>query len=232
MTRSSAVLAVLLLASPALADEEGARVHTDWPYLARYHEQNLALLASGKKAEVVFMGDSITEGWIEKRPGFFSDGRVDRAISGQTSPQMLVRFRQDVIELHPKAVHIMTGTNDIGGATGPMTAEMTEANIMSMVDLARANGIKVILASIPPADHFFWRPGLETAPKIAAINDWMKAYAARQHLVYADYWSAMQDGRGGMKAGLASDGVHPTEQGYDIMAGVAEAALKKALDGK
>jgi lysophospholipase L1-like esterase len=178
------------------------------------------------------MGDSITQLWLDKHPGFFSEGRVGRGISGQTTPQMLLRFRQDVVALHPKVVHILAGTNDIAGNTGPMTAEMTKDNIMDMVEIARANNITVILASIPPADHFPWRPGLETAHKIVELNDWLKSYAARQHLIYADYWSAMQSGQGGMRDGLAFDGVHPTDAGYEVMAGVAEAAIKQALGGR
>ena len=215
------VLCSLLLALPAPAQ--------DWADLARYREQNAALIASGQKPDVVFMGDSITEGWIAKRPDFFTAARVDRGINGQTTPQMLARFREDVIALHPRMVHIMAGTNDIAGNTGPMTAEMTEANLASMAELAQASGIGVILASIPPAAGFPWRPGLETAGRIAALNEWIRDYAAGHGLVYADYWSAMQDGHGGMKPGLAYDGVHPTEQGYDAMLPVVEAAMKAAI---
>jgi lysophospholipase L1-like esterase len=225
-------LSLLLFAAPVLADDEGVRIHTDWPWLARYHDQDQALLAAGKKTDVVFIGDSITELWVGKRPGFFSEGRVGRGISGQTTPQMLLRFRQDVVALHPKLVHIMAGTNDVAGNTGPMTAEMTKDNIMDMVEIAKANNIKVILASIPPADHFPWKPGVETVKRITELNDWLKGYAASQHLVYADYWTAMQNGQGGMKDGLAFDGVHPTEAGYDVMAGVAELALKRASGGR
>lgn len=228
MTRLFA-LCSLLFAFPALADEVDARLHSDWAYLARYQEQNAALIASGQRPDIVFMGDSITEGWQSKRPTFFTANRVNRGISGQTTPQMLVRFREDVIALHPRIVHIMAGTNDIAGNTGPMTPEMTEANLASMVELAQANGIKVILASITPANAFPWRPGLETIDRIAALNEWIRGYASSHGAVYADYWSAMQDGRGGMKPGLAYDGVHPTEQGYDVMLPVAEAAMRAAI---
>jgi len=200
----------------------------DWGQLARYRDDDATQIASGQKPGIVLLGDSITEGWVSKRPGVFTGQRIDRGISGQTTPQMLVRFRQDVIALHPKVVQIMAGTNDIAGNTGPMTPEMTEANIMDMTELAQANGIKVILASIPPASGFPWRPGLEVTDKISALNDWLRAYAAAHHAVYADYWSAMQDGHGGMKPGLAYDGVHPTEQGYDVMLPVLDAALKQA----
>jgi lysophospholipase L1-like esterase len=204
----------------------------DWGQMGRYRDEDAKAIAAGQKPEVVFLGDSITEGWVSKRPGAFSDQRVGRGISGQTTPQMLVRFRQDVIALHPKVVHIMAGTNDIAGNTGPMTPEMSEANIMSMTELAQANGIKVILASIPPAANFHWRPGLEVTDKIVALNKWMRAYAASHHAVYADYWGAMQDGKGGMKPGLAYDGVHPSEAGYDVMLPVFDQALKKSAAGR
>ena len=200
----------------------------DWGQLGRYRDDDARQIASGQKPDAVLLGDSITEGWVSTRPGVFTAQRIGRGISGQTTPQMLVRFRADVIALHPKVVQIMAGTNDIAGNTGPMTPEMTEANIASMTELAQANGIAVILASIPPAAGFPWRPGLEVTGKIAALNDWIRAYAAAHHAIYADYWSALQDGHGGMKPGLAYDGVHPTEQGYDVMLPVLEAALKQA----
>jgi lysophospholipase L1-like esterase len=178
---------------------------------------------------VVFMGDSITEGWLDRAPAYFRDGLVDRGISGQTSPQMLVRFRQDVIDLHPRAVHIMMGTNDIASNTGPMSLEETEANFQTLSELARAHHIRVILASIPPASGFPWRPGLATAEKIRTLNTWIRAYAARTGAVYADYTSVLDDGQGGMKPGLAMDGVHPTAEGYAIMAPVADRAIAQAM---
>lgn len=229
MIRLFALLAVVLLISPAFADDDEARVHLDWAYLAKYRDQNQTV----KSPDIVFMGDSITEVWLSKRPGFFSDKRLDRGISGQTTQQMLVRFGQDVVSLHPKLVQIMGGTNDIAGNTGPMTPDMTKDAIMGMVAIAEANGIKVVLASIPPADHFVWRPQVTgVADKIAALNGWLKEYAASQHVPYVDYWSALQDGKGAMKDGYAMDGVHPTEAGYDVMASVAEPILKQALAGR
>ncbi len=218
--------ALLILLAGASASAQDAK--QDWAQLGRYHDDNARQVASGRRPGIVLLGDSITEGWASKRPGVFSTQRISRGISGQTTPQMLVRFREDVIALHPKAVQIMAGTNDIAGNTGPMTPEMTEANIASMTQLAQANGIKVILASIPPAANFPWRPGLEVTSKIVALNDWMRSYAASHGAVYADYWSTLQDGQGGMKPGLAYDGVHPTEQGYDLMLPVLEAAQKRS----
>ena len=206
-----------------------ARMKVDWAWMGRYKAADAVLEASGQRTQVVFMGDSITQGWYDKVPGFFRPGLVDRGISGQTSPQMLVRFRQDVLDLRPRAVHIMMGTNDIAGNTGPMTPEETEANVMTMSELARAHGIRVILASIPPAAAFPWKPGLETVEKIRALNAWIRAYALRTGAIYADYTAVLDDGRGGMKLGLAVDGVHPTPAGYALMAPVAERAIAEAL---
>ena len=210
--------------------EWNARLGTDFAYLARYKEANAALVPTPGQPRIVFMGDSITEGWVSKAGAFFKPGRIGRGIGGQTTPQMLLRFRQDVIDLHPAVVHIMAGTNDIAGNTGPMTPEQTQANIKSMVELAHAHGVRVILASIPPADQFPWKPGTDVAQRIAGMNGWLKAYAARSGCVYADYWSALKQSDGlGMREGLSSDHVHPTEAGYAVMAPVAEAAIKHAL---
>jgi lysophospholipase L1-like esterase len=208
----------------------------DWPQLARYRADNAALppVAAGEQ-RVVFYGDSITDGW-GRRPGTgtFFPGKpyVNRGISGQTTPQMVVRFRQDVIDLHPAAVVILAGTNDIAGNTGPMTPEMTEDNFRSMADLAHANGIEVILASITPAFDYPWRRGLEPAPKIRAINEWLKGYCERHGYTYLDYYTSLTDDKGGMKPGISFDGVHPNAQGYAIMAPLAEAAIEKALSAK
>jgi lysophospholipase L1-like esterase len=206
------------------------RLNSDWPYLARYREANARLMSTSGQPRIVFMGDSITEGWVDKGGAFFKPGRIGRGIGGQTTPQMLARFRQDVIDLHPAVVQIMAGTNDIAGNTGPMTPEQTQGNIRSMVELAQANGIRVILASIPPADQFPWKPGIEVADRIVAMNRWLRAYAARSGCVYADYWSALKEANGlGMRAGFASDHVHPTAEGYAAMAPVGERAIKAAL---
>jgi lysophospholipase L1-like esterase len=205
------------------------RNQTDWAQLNRYRADNESLLASKEKVDVVFMGDSITEGWVSKAPDLFKSGRVGRGISGQTTPQMLVRFRQDVIDLKPKVVHIMAGTNDVAGNTGPMTPEMTQANLMSMSDLARAHKIKVVLASIPPADHFFWRPESQPNPAIPNLNAWLKHYAKSKKIPYADYFAAMANENGVMKPGLANDGVHPTQEGYAVMNPIAERAIAAAL---
>jgi lysophospholipase L1-like esterase len=208
----------------------------DWPQLDRYRAENAALGSAGKgQKRVVFYGDSITDGW-GRRPntGTFFPGKpyVNRGISGQTTPQMVVRFRQDVIDLNPAAVVILAGTNDVAGNTGPMTPEMTEDNFASMVDLAKANGIKVIVASITPAFDYPWRRGLEPAGKIKALNTWLETFCRDRGLTYLDYYSALVDSEGGMKAGTSFDGVHPNAAGYAIMGPLAQGAIDKALAAK
>jgi lysophospholipase L1-like esterase len=228
-------------ASSAVAAKEAKEadpLRTDWPNLKRFHADDVALPAPAEgENRVVFMGDSITEGWKhngalpgEADPGFFpGKPYVNRGISGQTTPQMLLRFRQDVIDLKPAAVVIFAGTNDIAGNTGDMTLEQTEDNLSSMADLANAHGIKVILCSILPAFDYAWKPGREPAPKIVAINSWIKQYAAVHGYVYVDFYSAMVDARGGLPANLSKDGVHPGKAGYAIMNPLVEAGIAKAL---
>lgn len=205
----------------------------DWPNLCRYAAQNAALPppAKGEPPRVVFMGDSITQIWKDRDPPFFAaeTGRIDRGISGQTTPQMLVRFRQDVVGLKPKVVVILAGINDIAGNTGPATQAMIADNLMSMTEIAQANGIRVVLSSVLPAYDFPWRRGMEPAPKVQTLNAWIKQYAAAHHAVYLDYWTPLHDERGGLPDSLASDGVHPTEKGYAIMAPLANAAIRRAL---
>jgi len=205
--------------------EAEERLHRDFAWLGKYQAANARVTAP---VTVVFMGDSITQGWFDMVPTFFAGGRQGRGIGGQTTPQMLLRFRQDVIDLKPQVVQIMAGTNDIAGNTGPMMIDQTKANLMSMAELARAHGIRVILASIPPADGFPWRPGLDTATPIATLNAWIKDYAARSGATYADYWTALHDGKA-LRASLTYDGVHPNKAGYAAMAPVAEAAIRAAM---
>jgi lysophospholipase L1-like esterase len=211
------------------AEEERRR--TDWAWLGRFREKN-AKLGPPQRGEtrVVFMGDSITEGWSRLMPAFFQ-GRpyLNRGISGQTTPQMLVRFRPDVIALRPKVVVLLAGINDIAGNTGPTPLEVIQGNIASMAELARANGVRVVLASVLPADDFPWRPDQQPAPKVRALNAWIREYAARHGHVYLDYYTPMADVRGGLKAQLTEDGVHPNAAGYAIMAPLAERAIATAL---
>ena len=156
---------------------------------------------------------------------------INRGISGQTTPQMLVRFRPDVIDLKPSAVVFLAGINDIAGNTGDMTLEETEGNLASMAELAAAHGIKVVMCSILPAFDFPWRPGREPAQKVVAVNAWMKAYATEHGFVYVDYYSAMVDDRGGLPKTLSNDGVHPSKAGYAVMLPLVEAGIAKALAG-
>ncbi len=220
-------LAALLFGSAPLHTQQTQ----DWPNLQRYRQANDSLRApAANERRVVFMGNSITDSWAKFFPQMFpGKPYVGRGISGQTTPQMLVRFRQDVIALEPAVVVILAGTNDIAGNTGPSTLEMIEDNLMSMTELARANGIRVVLSSVLPVFDYPWKRGLEPAPKIVALNAWIKSYAARVGAVYLDYHSAMADERQGLRADLTTDGVHPNEAGYRIMAPLAERAIAQAL---
>ena len=204
----------------------------DFGWLGKFKNADAALPppAEGEN-RVVFMGDSITEGWHFTGPQGFFPGKpyINRGISGQTTPQMLVRFRQDVIALKPKVVVILAGTNDIAGNTGPETQEQIEDNLASMADLATANHIRVVLCSILPAFDYSWRPGMAPAPKILAINAWMKAYAAEKGYVYVDFHAAMKDERNGLPAMLSRDGVHPLPAGYAMMTPLVEAGIAMAL---
>jgi acyl-CoA thioesterase I len=207
------------------------RQRNDWANLARYRGANAALGAPGPgETRVVFMGNSITDAWAKSFPAMFpGKSYVGRGISGQTTPQMLVRFRQDVIALQPKVVVILAGINDIAGNSGPSTQAMIADNLMSMTEIAKANGIRVVLSSVLPAYDFPWRRGIGPAPKVVSLNAWIKCYAAQTGAVYLDYYSKLADARGGLSAEMASDGVHPTEAGYRIMAPLAEAAIQEAL---
>jgi len=211
------------------------QVKNDFGWLAKFKEADLALAAPAPgENRVVFMGDSITEGWHFTGADGFFPGKpyINRGISGQTTPQMLVRFRQDVIALKPKVVVILAGTNDIAGNTGPMTIEQTEDNLASMADLAAANHIRIVLCSVLPAFDYPWKRGLEPAPKILAINAWMKALANEKGYVYVDYHSAMKDEKDGLPLTLSLDGVHPLPAGYTVMKPLVEAGIEKALKSK
>ena len=210
----------------------------DWAQLSRYRDANRTLPPGSAEApRVVFMGDSITDSWQQPEYGdFFTNPRyVDRGISGQTTPQMLVRFRPDVIDLDAKVVVILAGTNDIAGNTGPMSDEEIEGNLASMAELARAHGIKVVLASLTPTSAYHTRPGatpqttVRPMGRIRSLNAWIQKYAADHGDVYLDYFSAMVDEKGVMKEPLTRDDLHPTAAGYAIMGPLAEAAIRRAL---
>ena len=228
-----------LLATPSVKaqqDSVTSRLNqsNDWPQLRRYREENIkAALPSAKENRVVFMGNSITDAWINVDPSFFdSKPYLDRGISGQTTPQMLVRFRQDVINLKPKAVAILAGINDIAENTGPSSLQMTENNLMSMAQLAKANGIKVVLCSVLPARAFPWRAGIDPIQSIIELNKWIKNYAQQNNFVYVDYYDAMVDAQKGLPANLSKDGVHPTLEGYKIMEPLVVKGIEKALKHK
>jgi lysophospholipase L1-like esterase len=212
----------------------------DWPNIARYHDANASVQAPAKaEKRVVFMGDSITDGWQQPQYGGFFPGKpyIDRGISGQTTPQMLIRFQPDVIALHPQAVVILAGTNDLAGNTGPMTLEQIEANFVSMDELAHANKIRVVLASVLPVSNYGhdregkpvdMRTKREPA-KIIELNAWIKKYAAEHGDIYLDYFSAAVDEHGLLKAEISEDGLHPNAKGYAIMGPLAEQAIQQAF---
>lgn len=200
----------------------------DWANLGKYKAANDTLLQKKKTGKrIVFMGDSITEFWT---PDFFTKTNyINRGISGQTTPQMLVRFRQDVVNLNPDVVVILAGTNDIAGNTGPMTLEMIEDNFKSMCEIAKANDIKIILCSVLPVYDYVWKKGMEPAEKIYSLNQWIKKYAEENDYVYIDYYTPTVDENKGIKKEYSEDGVHPNKTGYDVMEPIVEEAIKKAL---
>lgn len=203
----------------------------DWANLNKYKNENTSLLplTLGQK-RILFMGDSITEFWPILCPEFFiGKPYINRGISGQTSPQMLIRFRPDVIALQPSLVVIMAGINDIAGNTGPSTLEMITDTIFSMAELAKAHNIKVILCSVLPAYDFPWRTGSFPAEKIVMLNTMIKKYADANKILYLDYYSAMVDERKGLKTAYADDGVHPNKAGYEVMEPLVEKAIKEIL---
>jgi lysophospholipase L1-like esterase len=205
------------------------QILSDFGWLAHFKDENMKLPPpSPLENRVVFMGDSITAGW-HLNESFPDKPYINRGIGGQTTPQMLVRFRQDVIDLKPKVVVILAGINDIAGNTGPMTLEQTEDNLASMAELASTNHISVVLCSVTPAFDFPWSPGMTPAPKVIALNGWIKLYANEKGYAYVDFHSAMKDGRDGLPASLSKDGVHPTPAGYAVMAPLVEAGIEKAL---
>jgi lysophospholipase L1-like esterase len=234
-TKAPSASPVAVEAAPAAAPVNAARmtreeqIKTDWPWLARFKQDNLKLGAPAVGEDrVVFMGDSITQGW-HLDISFPGKPYINRGISGHTTPQMVLRFHQDVVDLKPKAVIILAGINDIAENTGPMTLEETEANLAAMAEIATANHIPVILCSVLPAFDFPWHPGLTPAAKVIALNEWIKAYAAANGHIYLDYYSPMKDDRGGLPPTLSKDGVHPLPAGYAVMAPLAESAIEQAI---
>ncbi len=220
-----------LVAASALVWTNMAKAQEDWADLGRFKNADKELgTPKPGESRVVFMGNSITIGWLNQRPEFFADRPfINRGISGQTTPQMLLRFRQDVLDIGAQVVVILAGTNDIAGNTGPTTLEEISGNIQSMAELAQVHGIAVVLCSVLPAYDYPWRPGMGPDKKIPELNDLIKAYAERHGIVYVDYFSAMADSRNGLPKNLAKDGVHPTPEGYSIMEPLVEKGIAEAL---
>lgn len=201
----------------------------DWPNLKKYAQENQDLASVSNKGRIVLMGDSITELWLQADSDFFQNkAYVNRGIGGQTTSQILLRFRQDVIELQPEIVVILAGINDIAENTGPISLENILGNIISMVELAKANKIKVVLSSVLPANKFPWRPDLQPADKVIELNVMLKKYSQEHDILYIDYYSKMADAQKGLDAKLTNDGVHPTVNGYKIMEPLFEEAIAKA----
>lgn len=217
----------LLIAGCVLVTSSLFAQAKDWAQFGRYAEANKTVKVPSK---VVFMGNSITDGWWPNDSTFFINNQyVDRGISGQTTSEMLVRFRADVINLKPKAVVILAGTNDIAQNNGYISLENAFGNIVSMVELAKANNIKPILCSVMPAYEFGWRKGLEPAGKIIKLNSMIKAYADKNKIIYVDYHSALADERGGLPEKYSKDGVHPTLEAYKIMETIVQKAITKVV---
>ena len=205
----------------------------DWANLKRYEDENLSLgHPQENEKRVVFMGDSITEEWSRLYPNYFEErSYINRGIGGQTTPQMLIRFKQDVVDLRPAVVVILAGTNDIAGNTGPSNVKMITDNIFSMATIATAHGIQVVLSSVLPVYRYDWSPEIVDPPStIDAINECLKEYAESNGSYYLDYFSEMVDDKRGLKKEYTPDGVHPNEKGYELMSAIAEKKLKSILD--
>ena len=202
----------------------------DWPQLQKYQSDNAKILDEKTPVKVVFMGNSITQGWADMRPEFFEDhGFIGRGIGGQTTPQMLLRLRQDVLDLKPEAVVILAGINDIAQNTGPITLKETLGNIQSMAELAQAHGINPIICSVLPANSFPWRPEIIPTQQVIDLNSQLQRLALEKHLVYVDFYTPMVDEKLGLKSHLGYDPVHPNVAGYQVMEPILLKALNQLL---
>lgn len=212
------------------ASERDQTAYSNWVKIdpegvCRYREENRALPDAGRQ-RVIFIGDSITEAWAAAIPSLFTGDVLDRGVSGQTTTQMLARFRTDVIDLHPAVVHIMGGINDIAHPAG---TALTRSNIESMVELARMHDIVVILGSVTPSSLFQNSPGMAPGPQIVWLNDWLRDYAEKRGVIYVDYYALLRNGRLGIKDGFSNDGLHPNRRGFEVMTPLARAAVDHAL---
>lgn len=223
------ILLLILIFTSLKAFSQKEKQPMDWPNLKKYAQENQALANKTNKGRIVWMGDSITELWKMGNSTFFQNELyVNRGIGGQTTLQMLLRFRQDVLDLKPEIVVILAGINDIAENTGPISLENIMGNIISMAELAKANNIKVVLSSVLPANAFPWRPDIQPAEKVIALNVLIKKYCQENNIVYIDYYSKMANAQKGLDFEIANDGVHPTLSGYKIMEPLVLEALKKA----
>lgn len=225
MKTKLSTLALFMIITATIAQQE-----QDWAFLAKYKSENNIIKESKTFPDVVFMGNSITEGWYHQHPDFFeSRNFLGRGIGGQTTPQMLIRFTPDVIDLRPKVVVILAGTNDIAGNTGFSSVKMITDNLAAMAQLAKAHGIKVVLSSVLPVSKYSWRPNVDAIPIISELNSWIKKYASTNNFVYLDYFSDMMNDEQGMKHEYSGDGVHPNLEGYKVMEPMVLNAIKEAL---
>ena len=214
---AAAATLVPVVAKAAEPGRDDAAMVTDWPWLGRYAKDNARLHSEGMQIDIVFIGDSITELWKHRRPGFFSPKRINRGIGGQTSPHILLRMMSDVIAHGPRIVHILAGTNDVASNTGPIAEDTTVANIVAMVQLAKANGIRPVVGTIPPAAKFFWRPEVDPVGKIRAINRKLQMSSKSNRFTLVDYYGALASAEGALPSTLGTDGVHPDASGYEWM---------------
>lgn len=232
MRKTLLISVLILLSNFLLAQKAEYRelMEQDWANLKKYKAENEKIIENKNYPEVVFMGNSITEGWVNAQPEFFKNNNyTGRGIGGQTTPQMLIRFMPDVVKINPKAVVILAGTNDIAGNTGLSSVEMITNNIRAMAQIAKANNIKVILASILPVYDYPWRPGLEPVQKIAEINTWLKNYAQKNRHTYLDLFTPLKDEKEGLPKKYSADGVHPNLAGYEVMAPLTKKAVETTL---
>lgn len=222
---------LLAVSTAALSQKLDQSLWNSGINLGRYSKANTELLQKGMEPTAVLMGDSITDGWINNHPEFFEENHlVDRGISGETTGQMLMRFREDVINLNPRAVAILAGINDIAENTGPIEIEKVFGNIASMAELALANNIKVVLCKLVPANRFPWREQIVPTEKVNILNQMIEDYANDNHLVLVDYFTPMKDDNRGLRSDLGSDGVHPNTKGYQIMEPLLLEGIHKALN--
>lgn len=235
-SRSFANVAEMFAALPAdamatfaaMQAAEAEREKTDWANLCRYAAENAQVAASGSRPRVVFLGDSITENWLLGDPALFGPAVLNRGIGGQTTPQILLRFYQDVVMLRPRAVHIMAGVNDIMGNQGPSSDAAIVNNIRAMIDIAKANGIRVMLAGITPSQAFLARPDVDLRPRIAEVNRQLALLAVEERISFVDYSPALANAAGGLNASLGNDGLHPNRAGYAAMRSVVDRAVRRA----